>query len=430
MKSESPRFTVIIPCKNRASLLHHTLRTCTIQNYDNLEVLVSDDGSTDNTREVVDSASHLDSRIRYLKPSSGFGMLNNFEYALQHVKPGFVIALGGDDGLMPDGITGMRDVLRDTSMDLLTWPAPRYIYPNVTGLNGQLQIRCFRGSKIINSHQFLSRQARNLHYIGDFECPMFYVKGVASLKLIDKVRERSVNRRFYSCPTPDGYSGIVLSGEVSHFAFSGKPFSIYGSSSDSQGIVYMSNEDKAKKASTMFFQDVLSRPMHRELASQPYSPLITLMTADYLLTARDLSGWAGSFPAINYRQLLLKGIKELANGLYGDERICRELSILDRIAESHGLGEFFRNKVKRSKRYRKRPPFEGSGIYPGAFFVDGKAYNINNVFDASYAAQYLYQAYADMNVASIFSIVYRSIKYHLHALKKGNPFPPESEWYQ
>lgn len=428
MKSESPLFTVIIPCKNRASYLHHTLRTCMMQNYDNMEVLVSDDGSTDNTREVVEEASRLDSRIHYLKPGSGTGMSHNFEYVLKQVKPGYVIALGGDDGLMPDGIKGMRDTLHDTGMELLAWPAPRYIFPDVNGPNGQLSIRCFKGTKIIDSHEYLSRQAKKLHYISDFESPMFYVKGVASTKLIDRVCSRTVDGNFYTCSTPDGYSGIVLAGEVSHFAFSGKPFSIYGSSSDSQGIVYMSNDEKAKKQSELFFKNVLSKPMHRELASQPYSPLITLMTVDYLLTARDLPGWAGSFPPINYRQVLLKGIKELKDGLYGDERICRELAILNRIAEEHGLREFFCKEVKRSKRFRKRPNFEGNGIYPGAFFVDGKSYNINNIFDAAYAAQNLYQAYADMNVASLFRMVSKSIMYRLHALKKGNPFPPESEW--
>jgi glycosyltransferase involved in cell wall biosynthesis len=429
MKSESPLFTVIIPCKNRASYLHHTLRTCMMQNYDNMEVLVSDDGSTDNTREVVEEASRLDSRIHYLMPGSGTGMSHNFEYVLRHVKPGYVIALGGDDGLMPDGIKGMHDTLQETGMELLAWPAPTYIFPDVNGPDGQLSIRCFKGTKIIDSHQYLSRQAKNLHYISDFESPMFYVKGVASTKLIDRVRNRSVDGSFYSCSTPDGYSGIVLAGEVSHYAFSGKPFSIYGSSSDSQGIVYMSNDEKAKKASEIFFDNVLSRPMHRELASQPYSPLITLMTVDFLLTARDLPGWSGSFPPINYRQALLSGIKELKNGLYGDERIRRELSIMNEIAKQQGLQSFFRREVKRSKRFQKRPNFEGNGIYPGAFFVNSKSYNINNIFDAAYAAQHLHQAYADLNISSLFEIVFNSIKYRFRSMKKGYPFPPESEWH-
>lgn len=427
-KETSPLFTVIIPAKNRARYLHHTLRTCMMQNYDRLEVLVSDDGSTDNTREVVEDAARIDSRIRYISQGSGVGMRDNFENALRQVKPGFVIALGADDGLLPDGINGMYEVLRDTGMELLAWPAPLYSYPNVTGANGQLAIYHRRGVKIIDSHQFLSRQAKNLHYLSDIESPMFYVKGVVSTTLIDKVRNRAADGRFYSCPTPDGYSGIVLAGEVSRYAFSGKPFSIYGLSPTSQGLGYLSNDDQAKKESESFFQNVSLKPMHPELASQPYSPLITLMTVDYLLTARDLPGWPGGFPSINYRNVLLGGLKELAHGLYGEERICRELQILNQIAERHGLGEFFREKVRRSKRYRKKSHFEGSGINARAFFLDGKTYNLHNIHDAAYAAQNIYQVYSEMKLSSLVDMISRSLMYRLRSISKGNPFPPDSDW--
>ena len=63
-KDSNPLFTVIIPTKDRAKYLFHTLRTCTIQDYDNLEIIVSDDGSTDNTREVVEEAASKDPRVR------------------------------------------------------------------------------------------------------------------------------------------------------------------------------------------------------------------------------------------------------------------------------------------------------------------------------------------------------------------------------
>lgn len=432
-KGTSPLFTVIIPNKNRAKYLHHTLRTCIMQNYEPLEVIVSDDDSTDNTREVVEAASQQDSRIRYVKPTSGFGMLNNFEYALQQVKPGFVMALGGDDGLLPDGIKGMWDVLRDTEMDLLAWPAPAYYYPNTRGISGQLCIYRDKGTKIIDSRQFLSQQVKNLRYSSDRESPMFYVKGVAYTKLVEKVRQRSPNGQFYSCPTPDGYSGIVLAGEVTSYAFSGKPFSIFGVSPASHGLTYLSNDDEDKKIAEKFFERVSSRPMHRELASQPYSPLITLMTVDYLLTAKDLPGWGGKFPSIDYRQVLLKGLNELSFGLYGEDRIVRELGILYQIAVKHGLGEFFRKKVHRSNRYVQRSPFTGNGIGYGnntfGFYLDADPYHIHNIFDAAYAAQNICQVYSDLTTWKSFtSAIVRSLVYRLRAMRKGNPFPHEAEW--
>ncbi len=399
-----------------------------MQDYEPFEVVVSDDGSTENNREVVEEASRLDPRIRFVSHEGRGGMRDNFEFALRQAKPGFVIALGGDDGLLPHGISDMRDVLRDTGTELLAWPAPIYIYPGVRGPSGQLIIHRRRGTKIIESHDFLRRQAEKLHYLSDVESPMFYVKGVTSTRLVDRVRSRSADGRFYSCPTPDGYSGIVLAGEVSEYAFSGKPFSIYGLSPASQGLAYLSNDEAGKAASQSFIHSVSSKPMHRELASQPYSPLITLMTVDYLLTAADLPGWKGSFPPIDYRRVVVQGLNELKHGLYGDARIARELGILDRVATHHGLGAFFRAQVRRSTRAAKRAPFEGSGVNFTSLLLDGRSYNLHNIVDAAHAAGALHQAYCDMNPPTLLRTLYRSFMYRLNAIGKGPSFPPESEW--
>src|SRR4051812_9107127 len=67
-QSEPPLFSVIIPCKNRGQYLAHTLRTCSTQKYERLEIIVSDDGSTDDTREVVHELARTDARIRYTSP--------------------------------------------------------------------------------------------------------------------------------------------------------------------------------------------------------------------------------------------------------------------------------------------------------------------------------------------------------------------------
>ena len=105
-----PVVTVIIPAKNRAPYLYHTLRTCMLQEYERLEVIVSDDGSTDGTREIVEAAQTRDPRIRYVSPGGSVGMRENFEFALRQIQPGYVMALGADDGLLPHGIEGIPQV--------------------------------------------------------------------------------------------------------------------------------------------------------------------------------------------------------------------------------------------------------------------------------------------------------------------------------
>ncbi len=403
-----------------------------MQEYSNLEVIVSDDGSVDHTREIVEEAARKDPRIRYVSPGKSVGMLDNFEFALDQVKPGFVIALGGDDGLLPYGISGMRDVLQETGQEMLAWPAPAFFYAKTKMETGQLVLharkgRLQSGRRTISSQNFLARQAKELDYVSDIESPMFYVKGVTSTRLIEKVRSRSREGRFYSCATPDGYSGIVLAGEVESYGFSGEPFSIHGVSPTSQGVGYLANNDQARKQSDAFFRDASRKPMHADLGGQPYSPLISLMTADYLLTARDLPGWPGSFPPIDCKKILSRGISELGDGLFAEDRVARELSILNGIARHRGLENFFRSRVKASRR-NLRKTLEGNAISPTRIYLDCTQYGIHNVFDAAYVAHYMHQIAPKITFSTAWNLVKNSVRYRLLSLRKGAPFPGESEW--
>lgn len=427
-----PRFSVIIPTKNRAEYLRHTLRTCALQDYDNFEVVVADDGSTDHTREVVEEASRRDPRIRYATPGASVGMRDNFEFALNQVKPGYVMALGGDDGLLPYGIQGMRDALLETGQEMLAWPAPIYLYAGARSPTGQLILharggRPCNGRRIIRSVDFLANQAKDLFYVTDIESPMIYVKGVASTELVDRVRRRSPENRFYTPSTPDGYSGIALAGEVETYAFSGTPFSMHGGSPTSAGLSYLSANDRARKQSEDFFAKAAAIPMHVELGRQPYSPLIAVMTVDFLLTARDLPGWPGTFPPIDFRKMLRRALSELEDGQFAGERMARELAILAAIAEHHGLGDFFRLEASQRRKNLRRP-LEGNAISPKRLYLDASRLGIENIYDAAFVTHYIHKAASQFSLSTVWNLIANSLRYRMLSFKKGAPFPPPSEW--
>jgi len=423
-----PLFTVIIPTKNRAVYLEKTLLTCTLQTYANLEVIVSDDGSDDGTKDVVARAAARDSRIRYVTPGAPVGMRENFEFALNHVRPGYVMALGSDDGLLPYAFEGMLEVLRSTGQELLTWAAPIFNYAGVRNDSSQLIIPTGRGVRLVRSAEVLARQSKNLSYVTDIELPMMYVKGVAATHLVERARSRSRDNRFYVCATPDGYSGIVLAGEVQSYAFSRTPFSLYGASPSSQGVAYMSGTESAKRQSAQFFKDVEKVPMHEELASQPYSPLISVMTVDFLLHARDLPGWGGQVSPIDYRLLLRKSVQELSHGLYSQDRVGRELSILLRIAERHGLDGEFKMLVKSTQRYIQKSPYPGSGIRPGQLFFNGTSFALRDIVDAAYFVAAYKGVRTSMGLLPAMSALYRSVAYRLLSQRRDSAFPSEEHW--
>ena len=160
VENDYPKFTVIIPQKNRAEYMYHTLRTCMIQDYPNFEVIVSDDCSDDNSVEVIGDLEKKDPRIKLFAHKEHMGMRDNFEFALNQVKPGYVMALGGDDGLTPGSIWRMYEILKETGKQLLAWAPATFRYPiegerrNVLYMNRKKK----DGVKILKSSDFLNRR--------------------------------------------------------------------------------------------------------------------------------------------------------------------------------------------------------------------------------------------------------------------------------
>lgn len=382
-----------------------------IQDYPNFEVIVGDDCSDDNSVDVVKECMAKDSRIKLIAHDHHVGMRDNFEIALAAVKPGYVMALGGDDGLVPGCIWRMYEILKETGKQLLTWTTPFYIYPDKVGDSGSLNIRRNHGyyTKLIESTDFLNSIASSFYYMSD-ECPMFYVKGVASTDLVEKVKSRTADERFYYCPTPDGFSGVVLAGEAGEYAFTNEPLSIMGTTIKSQGRNYRGKTEQAKKESIEFFNDNLRRTMHQDLASQPYSPIISLMTADYLLTARDLPGWPGQFNMFSYEKLITQSFVQIQNGQYETDVLLREMGILKKIAEQHGLLPLYDSLITHRKRkMRKNGLQSGSRLSPRMIILNAEQYKLANIFDASLAIRFASNVIRELTIKEWVKMYYNTL---------------------
>lgn len=406
-----PLFTVIIPQKDRAEYLIHTLRTCMLQDYPNLEIIVSDDWSEDNSVEVVRELMKKDFRIKLFAHDHHLGMRDNFEFALNQVRPGYVMALGGDDGLVPGCIWRMFEILSSTKRELLTWTPAGFTYSDFEAGRNIFYVKRRKNSgiKFIKSEIFLNRIAQTFQYQVD-ECPMLFMKGVASTALIDRVKSRTKDHSFYSCPTPDGFSGVVLAGEVEDYAFTYEPLSIGGTTIKSQGRNYTRTDKKSREEAEQFFNDNIRRIMHAELASQQYSPLQTLMTADYLLTARDLPGWPGKFASVSFEALIHASFKLIENGSFENEVLVRELKILKEIAKQHDLLDLFNHLLATTKRKVIKKEHVYGFVITHSIRFEGTELGINNIFDASLATNFIYNFYNKISSKEIIAFIRNTFK--------------------
>lgn len=98
---ESPLITVIVPVYNILEYLPRCVHSITAQTYQNLEVLLVDDGSTDGTGELCERLGAEDERIRVFHKENG-GSSSARNLGLLHATGEYIGFVDSDDYIEPD----------------------------------------------------------------------------------------------------------------------------------------------------------------------------------------------------------------------------------------------------------------------------------------------------------------------------------------
>lgn len=107
---EKPLVSVIIPCYRKAQFLATTLESMQKQTYPAVEILVVDDGSPDNTREVVEPYLAQMPNLRYIhQENAGVSVARN--HGIRSSSGRYVMALDADDAIEPTYIERCADYL-------------------------------------------------------------------------------------------------------------------------------------------------------------------------------------------------------------------------------------------------------------------------------------------------------------------------------
>ena len=106
---ETPLVSVVIPAYNRAGLIGRAIDSVLQQTHADLEVIVVDDASTDNTGEVVKAIG--DTRIRYIRCERNAGASAARNTGIAAAAGRFVAFLDSDDVWMPEKLTLQLAVL-------------------------------------------------------------------------------------------------------------------------------------------------------------------------------------------------------------------------------------------------------------------------------------------------------------------------------
>lgn len=255
------KFNVIIPTRERADVLVHCLRTVVAQDYQNLNIIVSDNFSQDHTRDVVTSFS--DDRIQYINTGSRLSMSHNWEFALNHVTDGWVMFLGDDDGLYPWALQTLNTLIQAHDVEAVSSVFGFFQWPGhfSNSLQGKLAIPLSDSASVKSSRTELERvfSGKSIYQ----NLPWLYNGGAASLALINRARDQ--NGRFFCSQIPDLYSAIALSSFTDKYLSNRTPIAIAGVSKHSTGTAHWHSSPGEEDQPMSRFKSEQNIPFHQTL---------------------------------------------------------------------------------------------------------------------------------------------------------------------
>ena len=124
--------SIVMPAYNRASTLPRAIDSVLRQTHADWELVIVDDGSTDETQALL--AAVEDPRVRLLQHEVNRGVTAALNTGLDQVRGEWFTFLGSDDEMVPDGLEVMLQCARRTGADAITCDCVDSVTGRTTGI--------------------------------------------------------------------------------------------------------------------------------------------------------------------------------------------------------------------------------------------------------------------------------------------------------
>ena len=113
----SPLVSIIIPAYNAARYLSRSVASALAQTYTNIEVVIVDDGSTDETGAVADQLVAQDNRVKVVHQENR-GLAEARRSGIKAATADYLVHLDADDELLPDAVTFLLEKCVSEQLDV------------------------------------------------------------------------------------------------------------------------------------------------------------------------------------------------------------------------------------------------------------------------------------------------------------------------
>lgn len=112
------RYSIIVPVYNVEKYLPKCFQSLRNQSFSDYEIIVIDDGSTDNSGKLCNYYATLDSRIRVYHKDNG-GLSDSRNYGLDKAKGDYIVFVDSDDWIESSALAGFEKVINNKDIDII-----------------------------------------------------------------------------------------------------------------------------------------------------------------------------------------------------------------------------------------------------------------------------------------------------------------------
>ena len=145
--NKDAEITIGLPVYNGEQSIAKAIESILLQSFENFDLLISDNASSDNTEKICKRFAEKDKRIRYVRQPKNIGMHPNFKFVLDNALPNaeFFIFAASDDQKSPSFLEKNIFFLRENK-DFVASTSPNCHESNV-GNKNRYDVFSFKGSR-------------------------------------------------------------------------------------------------------------------------------------------------------------------------------------------------------------------------------------------------------------------------------------------
>ncbi|MGH3720645.1 MAG: glycosyltransferase family 2 protein [Pseudonocardiaceae bacterium] len=188
MSTPPPLVSVGLPVRNSEEVIEGALRSILAQRHEDLELVISDNASTDGTEEICRSYARSDSRVRYHRQPENIDGLANAVQVMHLARGTFLKWIGDDDWLAPSYLSRCLERLAEDDRLILVTTQQVFL-----GEDGQAQTSAYPG-RDLSSDRPVERFTEILRLLAEGYLPLDPIYGLMRREPVAAIPRRTMLR--------------------------------------------------------------------------------------------------------------------------------------------------------------------------------------------------------------------------------------------